>query len=561
VCPPYLSLKDKECGCEQGYYLDSSQCSECPSLCTDCLSSEECLECVENASINQNSVCVCDPGFAQNSSECQESYFHASLHVTSINNLYLNFTSPLNKTLDKEDIQVTVDAKFSYEIEKKSPKEYLVYMNYQEVVEKNQVVKLDFQAPYIYSNSSQLLFEQSLQKELYEYDPYRAQEKRGEEAGQDLFALASSIGALSSISAPSPTIWPVANTLQIICYIPLTNLPITPRLKGFFKSQSLFRMLPNSVNYVSETKDSNTHKRSREFGYSSGQFLVNAGKPLSVLLAILVCWPFIWLMSSCKVAFISKKCCKLLDKYKLGVFIRYLVQSFLDLQVAALVQAYNFPESEVMSIVSFVLGTAFLVFLSGVPVALHILTTKKFKTDGEEQARFQRTFGNFYSEFNVSRNSSNKYFYFVYLVQRLLFAVSLVVLSNYPTAQATVNLAVLVGFLFFVTRYIPYKDPFVHVSNTLSQLGVLLLFTVLSYLQFTEIELGSKTETFLVYTTFFVLGTHSLGSFLSFLKGLSDIIKKRTKTKVRPQVSLNEIVNPSQDTSAFFKRETKSAIR
>ena len=74
------------------------------------------------------------------------------------------------------------------------------------------------------------------------------------------------------------------------------------------------------------------------YGFNSSVFWINMGPDMTGFIAIIVIFPVILLLSTIKVKKISEKASKYLLNYRYGVFLRFLIQTYLDIGIFAMVQ-------------------------------------------------------------------------------------------------------------------------------------------------------------------------------------------------------------------------------
>jgi hypothetical protein len=153
-------------------------------------------------------------------------------------------------------------------------------------------------------------------------------------------AMTQTIGSTSMsfslVSNPSAC-WTLLNTIQIISYLPLNSLPYTPKLKSFHASLTSYNLLPNPFEYfVPPNSSSEPFKQAKKFGIDSSVFLLNFGNTLMIPLAYIVIFPLLYALSC--ITKISPYVKKYLVHYKFNFFIRFIIQSYLEVGIYSLIQ-------------------------------------------------------------------------------------------------------------------------------------------------------------------------------------------------------------------------------
>ena len=550
--------------CENGTYLESSQCLECKPLCTACNNSETCLSCVENAVLTQNSTCNCQEGYKSKGNFCEKQYFYSNLKVTKGNYLNLTFTSPLSKDLTKKDCLVKLLNKsidFKYSMERTNNQSYYLSLTFETFVMKNEVVYLEFLSE-ITSSDKEFLYNKTLQGLLYEFNPDEKKAKEGARIGENLMSAAITNGIATAMVNPNPaSFWSLINTIQVLHFIPMASIPITPMLAGFFKSFDQLGFVPNFFEYIFE-KSPNHHQNSLAYGYESNLFLLNAGEPISMLLVTLLIWPFLFGLS--KIKCLKKGVLKFLNIYKFGVPLRFVMNGYLELAIAVFIQFYITSIGGAVNILNLCIAVCFCVVQVVFPFWAFRFTTKR-KVEIcklSEKSAFYRFWGSLYCEFKVEEASKAKYFYVVFTFHKLLYSANLVFMYQLPLVQALVNCALMLGFFIYMVAVKPYPEPITQVSNSVVSFGIFLVFCLVSYFLFEERNHEKSFEYAVLYLDVALVLMQVLASLLVSLKTIYQIAKEKQPEQVKfsPEQIGNVPVSPETDSNYecreldFFRR-------
>mmetsp|Transcript_14775 Transcript_14775/g.2456 ORF Transcript_14775/g.2456 Transcript_14775/m.2456 type:complete len:83 (-) Transcript_14775:1135-1383(-) len=72
-------------------------------------------------------------------------------------------------------------------------------------------------------------------------------------------------------------IWALINSIQILAFIPLTNVSLTTNLSEFFAAILHYSIIPNAFAYVIYEEGSPRNELSERNGYGTNQYLLGCG--------------------------------------------------------------------------------------------------------------------------------------------------------------------------------------------------------------------------------------------------------------------------------------------
>jgi len=271
---------------------------------------------------------------------------------------------------------------------------------------------------------------------------------------------------------------------------------------------------------------------------------MNAGEVLFALFVTLGVYPLIWGLSKCKYEKVKNKCTGMLEEYKYGVFIRYWIQSYLDLGMASAIQIVYLPSTHFVPILAYVLACVFGVLVLGTP-PLVLMFLRKHSTEiktSSEDSYFYKAYGSFFYEFKTE-GSFAKYTYLVFFCKRLAFGLSLVFLKDLPIFQGFVNSLLMLGYFLFTVIVKPHSETITQVVNSVVELGVTLVFSGTAYFLQAEVtEHDELIEGIIFYAVMGLVLVQSLGSVLSFGVAAYKFLKEKcSRNKVSPN-NVDEVV-------------------
>jgi len=478
----------KECGqcldnCVSGC-TNNSTCSLCGNeLCTNC-NFEACTKCVQNAVINSNETCECKQGYSSEYGLCTRGEFYAELYSSSDNSVTLEFSEPLNSELQTTDYELYLEkssVELYYTAKKVSRSKYSFELEFTQSVPSGEVLFLSFnETSEIVSESNFLLSTETLEVKLSEYEaPDPESVKEAKSFGQLVAGFVITLASLGSVFNGNPAVlWGILNGLDILIYISLSSNPLTPELRAFYQGLDVVEVfVPNLLEFVFDPSVSpNTNPIFEDFGFESTLFLLNIGRELTIFCFVLLMWPVIWILSKVKIAFIRRKSRSFLEEYQYNVFLRNWIQFYIDLASASLIQVSNKPSSEEAVVFNYCLSIAFGLLVLASPLALFIFNIKNKTKITSEDRNFYQNWGALFYEYRCGENFLVSYTYLVFLLKRLLFGLSLVLLGEYPNFQQGLNLALVCGYAGFVIILKPFKKSFEQIGTVIAEVNVCLLF-------------------------------------------------------------------------------------
>ena len=524
-CKNSYLRKNGTCGdCEEGKYLQNNECFDCRNLCLACESKDVCVSCVQNAHLEKDSFCVCDEDYFQNATFCQKNHFYLDLQSKGNNLLELNFSKSLKEDLTKRNLSVSFENTYIYySFEKRTNSVYWVSPYFQDKVEQGSLVELKiWNHQNLLSADNNTLFNQTFSVELSEHDPEGSEEDRGYSVGEALVIGAIVVAVCTSVISGSPSsLWSVLNTVQLLTYVPMTNNPLTPYLKGLFKGINFINFVPNVFGYFMDPQDSpNPHEQAEDYGIESNLFLLNASGSIGVLGLAIVGLPFIAILAECGFAVTKSKFKSLMKEYKYGVFLRVWVQGYLELAISAMLQVLHLASFSYSVYMSYMFAWLVLLLLVTSPplITVFLRRRKQEIANLDQHSLIFQLWGSLIYEFRTEADSNAKYFHSAFLGRRLLYSVSLVYLSGLARVQAFLNLGLMVGFLLFMVVAWPYSEGIFQVFNTLTEIGICIVFGLIIFYVFPSAGHQQSLERIIFFVVLIIFCLQVLACILVFLK-------------------------------------------
>ena len=321
--------------CEDGWFSSGGNCSMCEGLCLECLSLNLCLRCKGNSNL-YSSKCYCDKGYRLVDSACLLSNFEATLEISKSNVLKLEFDEALEKKLNTSDFLYLKieDQDTTFSLQYKTKAIYYIYPDYQKYFETSKLVQLELK-PSLFSikNSSLLNYTFSGRLNPIVDEKLKSMISQTRSASQIGSSTAMSF---STISNPSVA-WSFLNTIEIISLLPLNSLKYTQKLFYLFSSMLDFNLIPNFFIYLFDPNStSEPYPNAKKYGIETSVLLLNIGQNLVIMLVYCLFYPFIRLAYSTPAFRETIK--KYLVNYKFNFFIRFWIQSYLQIGIYSIIQ-------------------------------------------------------------------------------------------------------------------------------------------------------------------------------------------------------------------------------
>ena len=146
-----------------------------------------------------------------------------------------------------------------------------------------------------------------------------------------------------------------------------------------------------------------------------------------------------------KLVSLRTKVDSLIQSFKYGRFIRYLIQAYLDILASAFISLILFKTDTTMDIVNLSFSILLLIILAGVPI-LFVKITKQ-KNENNDNG-IMSLYGTLFSEFSNTENLSSSLFYVFFFLRRMLYIVIILFIPNIGLLKLTLNLIVFLSVIF-----------------------------------------------------------------------------------------------------------------
>ena len=346
VCLRENSEPTNFCNCKSKYYRNSSDfCVQCEGKCENCEMNNEgkirCLncsigyklqgdECILICGSNKtlvNDQCECLKGFDSLNDTCIQSHFILNIWLDSSNLIYLNFSEELQDSLTKKMISITLfNKKLNFDLSEYSKSFYQITCILQQNIANNTSFELDLPTP-LYSTTNKTLLLSSYTLSFYTNTVISPALKQLITQAQKSSKTSNSVSILLSLLTNPSSAWLLMNTIQLLKFLPLSQIPLTPAVEQYCQAIGEFNIIPNLPEFLSSSDNSSAPSNlNKKIGIKSKIIWINIGSELSLLFGLIILLPFLIILKRFHLKYLSKYVNLVLSKYKYSIFIRFWLQ-------------------------------------------------------------------------------------------------------------------------------------------------------------------------------------------------------------------------------------------
>ena len=387
---------------------------------------------------------------------CQFLKFGLSIKQTEANSLLLSFYIKPGSPLNQTDIKLFISNLYSYSftLVQYSISSYLINVTYDQNIGNNCTLTLIFNNPiYSICNDSlpTLEYNFNLTSTVLSYEDVVSYQS---EQTATTVTQSLTIGSLSLslLNFNFITLWNFLNTIQLLCYIRLSSISLPPKFNGQLKGLKKFNMAPNIFGYfLNESDYTITNPQFVDFGFKSSLIFFNCGSMISIGIALfaffLVCVlaKLLLLVIPYKLISLRSTVDSLIQSFKYGRVIRYLIQAYLDLLASAFISLIIWKKETITEIVNLTVSLLFLVILAGFPIFSLKITMQKKENNNNG---IMSLYGTLFSEFSNTEGFSSSFFYFFFFLRRIFFMIIILFIPNTGLLKVSLNLIVFLTVFF-----------------------------------------------------------------------------------------------------------------
>ena len=414
---------------------------------------------------------VCPQGYVGKAGVCEQGDLtppEPYLFVNRDNSLLISFSKPIHMNLTASDISITVTDM--------SDLPYSLVWSDPAVLDQSQfVLNLTLDSPSLPNDNECLLtflytvidltgvaiVKKELVGVLYGYGNDQAAIYAAENATVKATAATMAQGSVGAVATTSllggnpASFWSLLNQLQLITYIPMTTMPVPSKLMTTLGALNVGTIVPNPFSYILPANESTQRPPdyAQRYEVDSSLFLLNTGLMMTTAIALLVSFIPIYALSKVSTGFLIQYLSRLLPSFKWGIPLRWWIQSYLDISIYSLLQiqqvfTHNGLSDGAVSL-NFLLSLALACLSLATPLISYIFLWKRYhQMATREDEAFNKRWGVLYMEFDQMAVIEGLMYYPLFLTRRLVYALSIIWLYDYPRTQAIANTAMALAVTF-----------------------------------------------------------------------------------------------------------------
>ena len=534
--------------CNASQFISNYSCLDCPEFCSTCVSAALCLTCIEN-SIIVNSVCQCSLGY-YGINYCARNILDITITVDSNNQILIFFSEPLQYEINNNDVIININIPATWNLQMWQPNEYKLSVNFTGTVENTTAIIIDF------SSKEKIVSTTNGTPLLYLYtanfheivSPNSAIIAAAESLGKTTSTAATAAVVGVSMMNPNPScLWSFINTVQMLVFVVLANVTVTPKSRGFLIGLRNYNFFPNTFEYFVSPGKSINFPSATDLGYASDSVILNIGKPVTAFVFFMIFWGILYLlMIMIKKNYCTKKWYVDLVKeffydYKYGFFIRFGIANYIEFEIAALIGLINYKDGGAYSIINTILSSVILLLNLLAPILCLVMVIKRRNTTPEEKIEYESMYGTLFYEFNDDKGLMASNFYVYFFIKRGFYGVILMLLGNYGLLQMSLIVTICLAYFFYLLMFRPFSDSILNYSNLFCELSTLIIFGLIAWLQF---EVSSNTQdnidSAIYYLINVIMGAQMAASLGLLIKSLIEKLQAsrlKKKSQITPVFS------------------------
>jgi hypothetical protein len=169
---------------------------------------------------------------------------------------------------------------------------------------------------------------------------YSVQEKAiSEQVGQisNNLSTGATVGATVSVASGGTNAWSMLNTIQIFSFLSLLQVNTPLILKSYLKSQESYYPAYDLFHEIFDDSIK-PFKKARDFKYRSSNFIINTGKPIFVLIIIIMIDLLFCILSKITSGNLKLTFGSVSRKFRYKVYLRYFIQMYIEICIPAIIQ-------------------------------------------------------------------------------------------------------------------------------------------------------------------------------------------------------------------------------
>ena len=414
-------------------------------------------------------VTSCPMGYIASNSTCEQADLtppDPSLSVNSNNSLIISFTKPIymNITASDLDLEVTDVDGLVYSttwsepiIEDQSTFLLKLTINATKFPNNNQCILTFLHPSSVVDLIGVSIVKNQLMGVLHGYGNAASPSHANTTAVKERAAVVAkggvgAVAATSIINGSPGSFWSLLNQLQMITYLPMTRMPVPDGLMATLGALNVGSFVPNPFEYALPSNESSQSPPdyAKRYEVNSSLFLLNTGLIMGSGVGLVLSLVPIYVASRLTTGFLSQYLRRLLPSFRWGIPLRWWLQSYLDISIYSLLQIQQVLTHNDLSALSvscnFIVSAFFALAVLTTPLLVYSFLWKNHRDmENRQNEEFNKRWGVLYIEFDQMQGVSGFIYYPFFLTRRLIYALTIIWMYDYPETQALVNTSMAVA--------------------------------------------------------------------------------------------------------------------
>ena len=318
---------DHNCEINQIFY--QGNCANCSENCYRCDQELRCVECL-NKEPPVNGACDCPKGLKMVKGKCERKTFELIIENSKSNQITLNFSEVPEKMLEKSMISIKSNYEdIKFEIYNFRSQVYRIELKQAST---KTTINITIEENPLYSLNGSELKQYTYSHKLSALNISEFNQKVSKAV-----SAAASAAFTSTLFTNPASCWVLLNNIQLISYFPLCSIDFSQEMIDFYQGIGNYNPIPDVFKSIlSETSSEAPNEKCKRVGITTTVFWANFGKNVISLVGYLCLIPIILIGLIFKS--LRGKCFKLLKNYRYSLFIRFFIQTYLEILLFSILQ-------------------------------------------------------------------------------------------------------------------------------------------------------------------------------------------------------------------------------
>lgn len=266
----------------------------------------------------------------------------------------------------------------------------------------------------------------------------------------------------------------------MITYLPLSSIPLPDKVNALMVSLNLqnYIAIPQINGFFVKDLERFPPSFAQKYGFNTASFLFNAFTMLVTVLFNVGCFGSVWLLAKCKQPLIHRYGEKWLSGYRWRNFGVQWVLSYLDFSIFAYLCAQQLTFGSPISIIDSVLACIIAAFNCILPFAMLYFTLRYKALIISRDFEPISSWKFLYEGQKNSKGCISCLYHPLFVLRRLIYALTLVFLSDFPLIQSVIFMIHSILTVLFLLIYMPFIDKLEAFTVTISEIAICITLSL-----------------------------------------------------------------------------------